>query len=275
MKDNKFSVLKYTGFTFLFLIILLGVCFLMLTVFLPRVIADFSYDLGFKKFALHYYERTYELNKDDNDLFNALTVAIIVGNHEKVISFYEKFENCTNYEKIINEFDQNTKQSSLSVLAKSALLNEKNYLINSYVYSLIKTNNIEKAVQCAYDNFDYDNINLSNLGTYAFSNILTNELINNQIVSNLLNVSYNDTTFSQALFNYFEVLVGIFNSNYNLQTLTENNISELIYLAKRINQVTNNLLVVSTKIEHNYSLDSLVEQTQMVNQKLSELLNSN
>lgn len=269
MKIKNKTILTTAVATFVALVLLLGGAFLTMALFFPRTIANFTYDLGLKEISLHYYEKAYLHSTETDDLFNALNVAIIVNNYDKVVTLYELLEDDENYNKLMNEIDQETESSNLNVTAKSALLNEDNYLKNRYVLALIKTNQTSKAITYTIENFTNENLTMETLGSYTFSQFSKNA---NLLSESLNEVAFGSLTLLQANENYLVELFTLFENNYDLlNTLTPLQKSKLVYLGNRTLSVANCLIEWSEVVELNIDINDVLMYAQTVAQKMATI----
>lgn len=208
---KKNIVLKFGGLTIAAMLLLMAISFTFVSVFLPKFVADVSYDLGFKSIALYYYEQNYERSKDINDLYGVVTLSISLFDHDKVVKYYEELELNKKYDEFISFINENNKNLNAGIILKSKLINEDNSLKNSYVNSLIETNNVEKAFLYASENFEnYNSYSLTSQGVYAFSQFFTNQTFTNNIVLNGLEKNY--MASEKFLINHIEIY---FNNIYN------------------------------------------------------------
>ncbi len=269
MKKKSKTILTTAVATFVALVLLFGGSFFMLAMFMPRAVADFTYNLGLKEISLHYYEKAYLHSTQTDDLYNALSVAIMVNNHDKVVTFYEELEASEDYYELMNELDEETNNASLSIIAKSALLNEDNYLKNRYVFALLQTNQTPKAMDYSVEHFTRENLTMTTLGSYTFSQFNNNPSL---LSDALQEETYGNLTLLQANENYVVELFTMFETNYNLVgTFTALQKSQLMYLGNRTISVANCLVQWSAVTTLNISLDDVLMYAQTVAQKLATL----
>lgn len=210
-KTIRKTVFKYSGLTAAALLLLMAISFTFVSIFFPKLVADFAYDLSLKNLALYYYEKNYERSNDINDLYGVITLSITLSEHENVIKYYEMLEKNERYDEFITFVNQSNKQLNVNLILKSKLINENNSLKNAYVHALIKTEKWEEAALYASRHFEeYETYSLTSQGVYAFTQLFTNAAFRNENVVNTLTQHYLDTDVS--LVNH---IVNYFNNIYN------------------------------------------------------------
>ena len=243
--DNKKTILKTILFTLLVLVASLVVLVLLMFFFFTKNFADFMYDLGCDRLASSMYYRVYQ--KSDKIIYchKALNIRISLGDDEKVIEYYKAFECDDEYEDFLDACDKNSESLNISILEKSAILNEKNYLINNYVKSLVREGDIEEAWNIALENFEnYNSLDIDEQGVYAFGEFVKAESWENFNIEDS-----QGKTILEKMQEYFDYSTEIFEANKN----TENNIEEayLVALGNRIINVGQDINAIYNGLELN------------------------
>ena len=249
MKMNHATtvVLKYVLFTILGCSLLMGSSFLVLSWFMPRLVADISYDLGFQNITLHYYEITYDKPNDNDYLYNAVIVSVFAENDEKTISLYEELLAQEQYASLMQEIDQNTKEQDTSNLQKSLLLYEDNYLKNEYITALMQENEFQKALAFAKQYTNLDTVTFGALTPYLYTFVFTTDNFSQTPVTAFAQGEWETGVLvSQKLSDYYEEMYDLFLLKYaDASSLTNLEKSEMLVLGRRIGYVANNLLAMN------------------------------
>ena len=265
------TIFKYSLFTFLGLIVLMGITFLAVSLAMPRFIADTAYNMGLNKISEYYYLQTYKQTGEIDDLYNLLNISIINQDDLQIITSFEEIIANSGYAELINEINQETENGSLSVVLKSSLLNEHNYLSNQYVDALVRTNQLEKALDFAKLNFDYNNFMPSNIGNFNFVAISQN-LINEDVLLEF-NTLYDEANMLiDSMVNYWYNLNAQFNIYVVRADITDLQLSQLIYMRNRITEV-GQVLVAYNQVDEEIVPTQEVRDTLVnINQLLSQQL---
>lgn len=223
----KKDVLKPVAITFAALVLMFVMVLLSLHLWCPYAMAQISYKLGANKLALSYFERDYNTTKNYGVLYNIVNLSIKQEDSEKVITYFEKFLNDSDYNDYIKKIDDKNQNLKVSSLVKSKLLSEDNYLKNRYVFSLAKQKQNKKAFEFALDNTSF-NVSENVLEPYLFTYICAEGYV-------VSDTNYQDVIDNME--NYFSNLFSVFKSNY----VSRENIVLNFAIGGRINEVGSNL----------------------------------
>lgn len=250
-------VLKSALLTILGCVILMGSSFFALSLFMPRFVADASYDLGFQGIALHYYEVTYNRTNDIDDLYNALIVSIFTQNDNKTVELYETLQAQEGYADLMAELDEETLASSQSVLQKSLLWKEDNYLKNNYVKALLNQSEVYKAIQFAKQHTDLDLIEDSENQLYLFQHIFSEAFVQQELVAQFANEEYEENvTYFEKITTYFE------SANNRLDMIMADDFEgqevQLTFLARKLIVIADNIVAANAVAEVQADLPTII-----------------
>lgn len=243
--DNKKTILKTILFTLLVLVTSLVVFVLTMFFFFTKNFADFMYDIGCDRVASSMYYRVYQKSDEIVYCHKALNIRISLGDDEKVVEYYKAFEGDDEYEDFLDACDRNSESLNISLLEKSAILNEKNYLINNYVKSLVSVGNVDEAWDIAVENFaNYKSFGMVEQGVYAFG-----EFVKVGILENFNVEDSQGGTLLQKMQEYFDSSTVLFEANKN----SENNVEKayLVSLGNRIINVGQDINKIYQKVNLN------------------------
>ena len=265
-------VLKYSLITFSALLALMLLSFTILSLFLPRFLADSAYNLGLNQISQFYYLQTYKQTNQTDDLYNLLNVAIINSDYEQVVTSFTELALKSDYNTLINQINNETNESNLEPMLKSALLNEHNYLSNQYVLSLVKTDKLNVALNYAKQTFTYNSFTLENLGNYNFKH-LNSEFYQSAMLTEFGNEYVNGNTLIESVIGYFHNLITLYNSEVSVSQPSNLTLSQLIYFRNRIVEVGNTIIAYNTAaINDILTTVEVQNELQLANQKLALLL---
>ena len=166
--DVRKSIVKTIWLTILTMILLTIIACVVFVFVFTRQCANFMYDIGCNNIASILYYKSYEDKGDIGDCYKALNISISLGDNEKIVKYYEDFVADDEYEAFMTASLQNSEKLDISVLEKSAILNDRNYLVNNYVKALNETEQVEKAKEIALAEFKlYNSFTFKEQGVYA------------------------------------------------------------------------------------------------------------
>ena len=239
--DARRSIIKsiwLTLITMMLLTIIAGVVFVFV---FTQQCADFMYDIGCNNIASILYFKAYEDKGDIDDCYRALNIKITLGEYEKIVEYYEALIEDEKFDEFISSHIQNREKLDISVLEKSAILNDRNYLMNSYVKALNATEQFDKAKLVAIEEFaNKDNFDFKNQGVYALGIFVDNEKWD------VFSVQYDgfENTLVVEMQSYFDYLVELF----DLYKAVEGNTDKayLVALGNRLIDVGQDINAVYT-----------------------------
>ncbi len=198
--------------------------------------ADFMYDIGCNNIASLLYYKSYKDSGEISDCYRALNISIALGDNEKIIEYYETFIADEKYQEFIDTNTRNAERLDVSILERSAIINDNNYLVNSYVKSLKDNNQVDQAKNIALDNFVQNSeFTFKEQGAYALGIFVTND--------NLDFFTETHTGFDSALTiemqEYFDSLVILFDTNKSVTSDVDK--AYLVALGNRIIDVGQDL----------------------------------
>jgi len=168
--DYKKTILKTVLYTLLVLVVLFAIVVMLMFFVFTKNMADFMYNIGWNSMASCLYYKTYEKNDEIIYCYKALNININLNDSDKIIEYFESFVEDNEYDEFMSESKNKSENLKVGNLEKSTLLNDKNYLINHYVKSLIEEERVDDALEVALSEFSsYNEFNLRNQGVYALS----------------------------------------------------------------------------------------------------------
>lgn len=246
------------------------ITFSLLCLCSPKTIAKFSATLGLDRAETYFYTADYARHGDVDSLYKVVVKNYNLKNYAEVEKYYEKLEHHPRYIEFINFVNAENLKVETSNLAKSALLNEDNYLKNRYVISLINNGKVEKAFTYAVEHFkDYTNYTLDSTGNYLFYNLVS---LNKKEIYQKFNNSYGfDDTLYDELTIYVDQCIVQFENGFDPEFNADLDSAKLLALNTRINQVYGDIEKISTAL--NFSMpNKLPEKVASINAIASELL---
>lgn len=205
----KKTVFKSILFTVLVGIVLFA-CFTILMFFaFTKNLANFMYNIGADRMASTLYHRVYEKTDEIFYCYKALNIKISLNDSARVIQYYEEFLEDDEYQEFMISNKTNREKLDISVLEKSALLNDRNFLVNNYVKALLNENELDKAWTIVLSEFKTHDVTLKEQGVYAMGNFIDREEWNK------FKVSYDgySNILIVELQNYFDKLNTLFDQN--------------------------------------------------------------
>jgi|GEM_PF-5292606 hypothetical protein len=239
----------------LFFILVVG----SLTLFYPSSLAKASSSLGLEHISVYYYEKAYNKTQDINDLYNLLNKNISLKQNNKIIQNFETLYNngsnkYYNFIEYINNYNLNT-TNNLSL--KMYLANEDARLKDRYVKALMQTDNQQKALDFAINDFlneefnnmqDYNKINYI-VNTYLFS--LTNQNANDEAYDVFYSYQYEDNqniNFFYQAFSYYNNIKAIYTQNYQVEATQQERL-QLAVTANKLFEIANSLVLLDVKLQ--------------------------
>lgn len=243
--DYKKTILKTILYTMLVMIGLFVVFITLMFFVFTRNLADFMYGLGSNKVASTLYYRVYEKTDDIIYCHKALNIKINMNDNEKIIKYYEEFIANDEYENFMVASKEQSENLNISVLEKSAILNEDNYLSNSYVKALIGEGEVDKAWGFALNKlYSCADLDLDSQGVYVLSWFISQD--NNDKFDDV----YGE--FDEILINemqdYFDSVCGVFDLNKNTTDVLEK--AYLVALGNRIINVGQDINVIYSSFQN-------------------------
>ena len=247
-------------------LIICSTVWVLLSSLAPAKLAGFVYRLNWNTYAVKLYEKDYKNEGNIDSLYMALNISIKLGNDEKVVELYEKFYDHDSYESYIEFVNSENAKTEASPMVKATLLNEDNYLKNSYIQSLINLGQDSKAFKFAVD----DGLNMSpaynNIGNYLFNNFCKSDVIV-KFYDNFRAPVYGENMLVVDMYKYMEAVNTLFLANFQNQQLQ----TESWAMGNRVLQVGNNVLVVCEKlgIEETDGIQ-IVEETKKIMDNINQ-----
>lgn len=239
--DARKSIIKSIWLTLLTMIILTIVAGVVLVFVFTKQAADFMYDIGCNNIASILYFKAYEDDGGIDNCYRALNIKITLGESDKVIEYYEKLIEDEKFNEFITSHIQNREKMDISVLEKSAILNERNYLVNSYVKALNATEQVEKAEQVALAEFmQKDSFDFKSQGVYSLGQFVDMEKWD------LFSLQHNgyDNSLIVEMQTYFDSLVEMFDHYKAVESNTDR--AYLVSLGNRLIDVGQDINAVYT-----------------------------
>ena len=174
--DVRKSIVKSIWLTLLTMIILTITAGVVFVFVFTKQCADFMYDIGCNNIASILYYKAYEDDGDIDNCYKALNIKITLKEYADIVEYYEKLVADEKFEEYMSSNIENREKLDISVLEKSAILNDMNYLVNGYVKALSFTNQIDKAKTVALTEFALkNNFTFKVQGVYAFGQFVDSE----------------------------------------------------------------------------------------------------
>lgn len=171
--NYKKMIISTAILTLCSLVIMGIITFFVLFFAFPKTLGDISYDMGNYSLASSSYEKEYEKQGNIFYLYKAMNIRLKSENFEKYIEDYEVFTSAKDYDKFMAQITENNKKLNISILEKSATLNEYNYLRDRYIMSLIRCDKVQKAFDIAYSDFmKYDSFTFEKQGYYSMNRFI-------------------------------------------------------------------------------------------------------
>lgn len=261
MKNNTKIVLKSAGFTFLGVLFVLGILYLVMLFCFTVHLADFFYSLGCENLSASLYHRAYEKDNNINYIYKSLNIEIRQNDNSNIIKYYEEFSSDDEYVDFCSKLIEYNESINLNLLEKSLCLDEINTLNTNYVRALWCCDNKEKATQFVLDEFNsIDDITLKDIGEYSLG----------VIVENLEKECLDDNNIMSSMQLYFENLSTLFSNTNPANDLEK---SYLIRLGNRCMSVGIDVNNLYTK--NNCNLDKITSNEAVmnnINSKIMELV---
>lgn len=263
--DYKKTILKTAVITISSLIIGVILIFLIMHFVFTSTFADFMYNVGLENYAASLYYKAYE--KDGNILhcYKSLNLNISLNNYEKIVKQYEDFIGDEDLKDFLTNLKIKNEKLDISVLERSTLLNEENYLAVSYIKALVKSDMRSKAEEFALGQFkNYLQFDLENLGVYGLG----------VFVDNLEFFEETHEGFSDSLIveiqEYFDNSCTEFNNNKETQDVVEK--AYLVSLGNRIINVGNDLKIIYSELENDMQIQNNLNKMLEINEGIKALL---
>lgn len=232
--NYKKTILSTIALTLTVLVVISLIVFCLMYFVFTKSFADFCYSLGSKNFASNLYYKVYEKNDDIYYCYRALNIKIVLDKVNDVVKYYKEFESDNEYSDFMDYLNKKNEQVSASLIEKSVLLNEDNYLKRNFIKALIDTNRVSEAFDYSIEYFsEYDNFDFFNQGAYTLNYFVSS--------SEKFDVIYDkyDVKLVAAMQNYFDNSYLIFDEKKDCTLDLEK--SYLIALGNRLIQVGEDL----------------------------------
>lgn len=241
--DIRKSIVKTIWGTVLTMILLTIIASVVFVFMFTRQCADFMYDIGCNNIAARLYYKSYEDKGEIGDCYKALNIIISLGENDKVIEYYEDFVADDEYESFMAAGLQNSEKLDISVLEKSAILNDRNYLVNCYVKALNATEQMDKAKEIALAEFvKFETFSFKEQGVYALGQYVSSD-------SEFFNTQHTgfDNVLVAEMQEYFDNMVNMFD-NYKA---VESNLDKayLVALGNRLISVGQDINSIYTALD--------------------------
>ena len=224
-------------------LIVVSVVFFSLSYFVfTKWFADVCYNSGSDKLAGTLYYRVYEKNDDIFYCYKGLNLKIKVGDDKNIVKYYKEFASDNEYAEFMAYLNDTNNNLNGTIIEKSMLLNEDNYLKKAFVSALINTDRDIEAFEYAIEYFsDYKSFDFYNQGAYVLS-----QFINSSEKFNIIYDKYS-IKLIDAMQDYFENSYQLFMDNKDVQGELDK--AYLLSLGNRIKQVGEDLKVIYTGLE--------------------------
>ncbi|MBQ8749988.1 MAG: hypothetical protein IJZ29_05950 [Clostridia bacterium] len=216
VEDQKSLIWNVIAFTLAVIALIFIVICAILAVFFPKNYGDLLFSVGLKNVSLSAYEYHYQTTDDINDLYLLLNKSISANNDEFIVKAYENLERQEDYYEFIEFKENQFLNQCASTLEMLYLSNEDNYLKGKYVVALKKFKGSDVAFEYAYNNLKNANISSSGdrinfvLGYYISS------------LKKPEQFEYFTTTVKNDIYNYFNSLYAIYESEISNLTVPDN-----------------------------------------------------
>ncbi len=235
-KSKSLALILIICFSFLF--IATGIFLLYAFVF-PYKLAHDMYDLGFNTYAVKLYDRAYTKDKTNVDaLYMALNISIKLDDSADVEKYFEEFSSNPNYFTYVEAIDETNYVKETTVLVKSTLLSEDNYLKNRYVDALIKQEKWDEAIKFS-NNSIIANPSVDNTGNYYYANFMKDTISSDNLEF------FVDNNIVDDMHKYILSLHADFKDTFKLDKLPER-----VSAGNRVITVSYNLLYLNTRFEN-------------------------
>jgi hypothetical protein len=242
--DYKKSIIKTICVTILVMIILTIVTGTILVFVFTHQCANFMYYIGCNNIASVLYYKAYEDKGDIYDCYKALNIEISLGKNENIIKYYEDFVGDENYSGFMSSKLENCEKLDISVLEKSAILNDENYLVNAYVNALVACDQFDKAKEIALANFvGNNNFTFKNQGVYALGQIVDEK---DWDFFNTTHTGY-DRVLVVVMQDYLNRIINLFDSNKVVSSNVDK--SYLVALGNRIVDVGQDINAIYSALD--------------------------
>ena len=241
--DIRKSIVKTIWGTILTMILLTIIASVVFVFMFTRQCADFMYDIGCNNIASRLYYKSYEDKGEIGDCYKALNIIISLGESDKVIEYYEDFVADDEYESFMSAGLQNSEKLDISVLEKSAILNDENYLVNNYVKALNATGKVDKAKEVALEEFKQCLVfSFKEQGVYVLSQYVGSD-------SEFFNTQHTgfDKVLVAEMQEYFDNLVNVFDSFKAVESNVDK--AYLVSLGNRLINVGQDINSVCTALD--------------------------
>lgn len=229
--DVRKSIVKTVWLTILTMILFTIIAGAVFVFVFTRQCADFMYDIGCNNIASRLYYKIYVANGEIMDCYKALNIKISLGENDKIIEYYEDFIADEEYEDFMSAGIQNSEELDVGVLEKSAVLNDRNYLVGNYVKALISTEKVDKAKEIALAEFKiYDTFTFKKQGVYVLGQFVSSD-------SEFFSIQHSgfDKILLEEMQEYFNNMVNMFDNFKNVESNTDR--AYLVSLGNRLIKV--------------------------------------
>ena len=264
MKSNKI-ILITSLITVAVLIFISVLTFGIITLSAPNRMASFCYEIGLEKLSQKLYYKDYKKTDSINSLYSALSINIELKNSENIVYMFNELSSLNNYNKFVDEYNENVLQSGNSKLLKSTLYNLDNYLKEKYVDAKLNLKNQHLNV------FEYasrelfmanHNLSFNKQGAYLFSSLFKDEVLS--IMAPMIKGEVDGKIVFDEIISYFNNLNQYLELNKNN---TEDDVLKIAF-ANRIIKVGNDILTLCE-----YSEDFIADISG-INNKIINLKNT-
>lgn len=239
--DIKKSIIKTIWLTLISMMLLTIIAGVVLVFVFTKQCASFMYDIGCNNIASILYYKSYEDNGDIIDCYKALNIKIVLGDDDKIIEYYEDLVANENFEEFMSLNLDNAEKLDVSVLEKSTILNDRNYLVNAYVRALIANEEFNKAKEVSINEFAlYNSFTFKEQGVYTIGQFVDGSSLeffstHNEVI---------DGTLIGEMQKYFDNIVLLFDANKNVSNIVDK--SYLVALGNRVIDVGQDINAIYT-----------------------------
>jgi hypothetical protein len=170
-----------------------------------------------------------------------------------VVTYFESFIADEDYEKFLSVTNENYLNMNVSLLEKSTLINEENYLYGKYVLALLALDKTQEAWNVVLNQFkDYATWDLQNQGVYSLGLLINNNASEFDKVYDGF-----DGELLVEMQEYFDDCITIFDSAKSSTVVNDK--AYLVALGNRIVNVGDNInyLYSSLSIENTLMQDNI------------------
>lgn len=246
-------------FTILAIVAICVAIFAILYFAMPKDLADFTYSVGNERFASHLYFKAYEKNDDIDLCYKALNLKIKVKDNKGIVEVYEAYLDDDEYESYNQLMKIHNENVNCSILERSVILNDENYLENKYISALILLNERDKAFDRAVDNFaKYQEYTFKEQGFYNLNYFITD--------TSKYSDKYEGYSLDllDAMQDYFDKAVVLFNDNKE----ADKEVDKAYLMA-----LGNRLLLVGQNINSIYTLNNSNSELKAENLEILQSIN--